>query len=48
MMGAMGPGAVNAGTLLGMLSTAPILNDRTVYTATMSPALDTYYTLVRA
>ena len=47
MMTAIGPDAVGPETLFTMLSTAPVLNDNTVYTAIMCPSLHTYHTTVR-
>ena len=45
-MAAIGPDAVSPATLFTMLSTAPVLNDNTIYTATMCPATGYYATTV--
>jgi len=47
MMAAIGPDAVSTDTLFAMLSTAPVLNSNTIYTATMCPATGFYATTVR-
>ena len=46
-MAAIGPDAVSTDTLFAMLSTAPVLNSNTIYTATMCPATGFYATTVR-